>query len=49
MFRNNGLGNAETNQYYATYQKRYDFHFLVLEILEPEERNLCVQQPAADK
>ena len=22
---------------------------MVLEILEPEERNLCVQQPAADK
>lgn len=49
MFGDDSFGYAKTNQYYATYQKRYDFHFLVLEILEPEERNLCVQQPAADK
>ena len=49
MFVDDGFCYAKTNQNQAADEEREDFQFLVLEVLESEERNLGVQQVATEQ
>ena len=49
MFGGNRFSNAETDENKAADEETDNNHFLFLERLKAEERNLGVQQPAADK
>ena len=49
MFGGNRFSYAETDENKAADEETDNNHFLFFERLKAEERNLSVQQPAADK